>query len=59
MSAVPDPGTDVSPERFGQEWADDYDELEVTDPAETAVMVDVVAGLAGPDAIGQQGVELL
>jgi SAM-dependent methyltransferase len=51
MSAVPDPGTEVSPERFGQEWADDYDELEVTSPAETALMVDVVAGLAGPGPV--------
>jgi hypothetical protein len=51
MSAVPDPGLDVSPELFGQEWADDYDELEVTDPVETAVMVDAVASLAGPGPV--------
>ena len=51
MSAVPDPGLDVSPELFGQEWADDYDELETTDPAETTVMVEAVASLAGPGPV--------
>ena len=51
MSAVPDPGEDVSPELFGQEWADDYDELEFTDPVETAVMVNAVASLAGPGPV--------
>ena len=51
MSAVPDPGLDVSPELFGQEWADDYDELETTDPAETIVMVEAVASLAGPGPV--------
>ena len=51
MSAVPDPGSDVSPELFGQEWSDDYDELEFTDPAETTVMVEVLASLAGPGPV--------
>ena len=51
MSGVPDPGLDVSPDLYGQEWADEYDELEITDPAETTVMVEVVASLAGPGPV--------
>jgi len=51
MSAVPDPGLDVSPELYGQEWADDYDELEITDPVETTVMVEALASLAGPGPV--------
>lgn len=51
MSAVPDPGLDVSPEVFGQEWSDDYDELEFTEPAETTVMVEALASLAGPGPV--------